>query len=491
MAETKDRLNYISQLDLSRDPFAPEPDLTFYYEYETLKNCYAVLNRLVQGDEVIILVVGEAGSGKTSLLKRFLTASIAGWKTGRIRIQPEARTDPDPSAPFNQNEIDSYPAYFLQNIKGSIIILDDAHELSARHLTYILKNTQLSGGSGNNKRFILFGEPQLAEAVAELTASLSNETAISKVFIPPMTREQTVGYLNYRLAVAGSAGKGLFRASVVKKIHRLSGGLPGRINTMADQQLQDDFSKKNQPPRGFFSWILDHEKALTWSAAGLGVLIIGVFVVLYYSAHQIPQPSRLTTANTVIRGKIDLTTGFTKSTPPIATARSSEKPQPERPALTEQTVQTPPLAAAVEKNIEIAATPREPDTATVPFTPQTTPASDTPAKKKDILENNIFREKWLLSQNASYYTIQILGVHDEKRLLRFIKNDLPEPDTNLAYYQTNYKGKKWYPLLYGIFPSQKEASLALKKLPIHIQKSSPWIRKLSSVQKAIQQQTKP
>jgi septal ring-binding cell division protein DamX len=259
---------------------------------------------------------------------------------------------------------------------------------------------------------------------------------------------------------------------------------------MADQQLQDDFAKQNTPSKGFFSWIYEHEKALTWSAAGLAVLIIGVFVVLYYSANQTPQPGRLTTANTVIRGKIDLPTGFTKSTPPIAATRSSQKPQPESPTLTEQTGQTPP-AAAVEEKIEIAATPREPDAATVPVTPQTTPASDTPPEKKDTPEDSVFREKWLLSQNSSYYTIQILGVHDEKRLLRFIKSDLPEPGTNVAYYQTSYKGKDWYPLLYGVFPSQKEASSALKKLPVNIQKSSPWIRKLSSVHKAIQQQTKP
>jgi DamX protein len=198
----------------------------------------------------------------------------------------------------------------------------------------------------------------------------------------------------------------------------------------------------------------------------------------------------LTTANTVIRGKIDLPTGFTKSALPRAATRSSEKPQPESSTLTEQTGQTP-AAAAVEEKIEIAATPREPDTATVPVTPQTTPASDTPPEKKDTPEDSVLREKWLLSQNSAYYTIQILGVHDEKRLLRFIKSDLPEPGTNLAYYQTSYKGKDWYPLLYGVFPSQKEASSALKKLPVHIQKSSPWIRKLSSVHKAIQQQTKP
>jgi type II secretory pathway predicted ATPase ExeA len=491
MAEKKDGLNYISQLDLNRDPFSPEPDLTFYYEYESVENCSAVLNRLIQGDEIIVLVIGETGSGKTSLLKRYLTASIAGWKTGRIRIQPEARTEPDQPALFKDNEVDSYPAYFLQDIKDSIIIIDDAHELSSRHLTFMLKNAPLSNGGGNVKRFILFGEPQLIDAVNALTASLGNEAAISKIFVPPMTREQTMGYLNYRLAVAGYVGKRLLRASSVKKIHRLSGGLPGRINRMADQQLQADFTKKKQSQKDVFNWIHKHEKTLNWSAAGLAVLIIGLFVVFYYSSTQTPQPQHLTADQTVIRGKIDLPASFTKTAPLIIATLSSEKQNSTGSTLEKQTGHGAQMTSPVEEKVEIAATPQLSVATKPPETTAVAIESEIPFEKKDPQKDAVYREKWLLSQNSSFYTIQILGVHDESLLLRFIKSDLTATRTNLAYYQTSYKGKDWYPLLYGVFASPKEASSAIKKLPAHIQASSPWIRKLSSVQKAIQKQSKP
>ncbi|MBW2411697.1 MAG: hypothetical protein JRF72_18015, partial [Deltaproteobacteria bacterium] len=281
MADNKKGLNYISELNLSRDPFAPEPNLTFYYEYEALENTSAMLNRLVEGDEIIILIIGEAGSGKTSLLKRYLTASIAGWKTGYIRIQPEVRSQTEQQDRFSEEEIDNFPAYFLQDIKDSIIIIDDAHRLSTTQLTYVLKNSQLSSNSANVKRFILFGEPRLVDSVNTLTESLSSEIAISKIFMPPMTREQTTGYLNYRLAVAGYIGRRVFSESTIKRIHRLSGGLPGGVNAMADQRLKENFSEEKQRQNGLRGWIQKNQKALSWSAAGVAVAMIAVLAGFY------------------------------------------------------------------------------------------------------------------------------------------------------------------------------------------------------------------
>ena len=497
MPDNKDELNYISKLNLNRDPFAPEPDLTFFYEYESMENCYAVLNRLVQGDEIIVLVIGEVGSGKTSLLKSYLTASMAGWKAGRIRIQPKAVTEYGQPALFNKNKVDSYPAYFLQDIQNSIILVDDAHKLSTRHLTHVLKNTQLSSNTGNVKRFILFGEPQLIGAVNTLTASLSNEIAISKIFLPPMTREQTAGYLNYRLAVAGYIGKRLFSASAVKRIHRLTGGLPGRINTMADQQLKKDFSENKQSRKGFFSWIQKNEKALNWSAAGAAVLVIALCVVFYYADKHSSSPDSPRLSQRVFRAKIELPTGFEKAPLQIPETHSFEKQSPDLMAPETHTEQGPANLAPDEATIEIASKPPK---ALAPLTLTTSEGVSVPEEaseakagpeKENIKGKTVYREKWLLSQNSSYYTIQILGVHDERRLFNFIERDLTATQTNLAYYQTRYKGRDWYPLLYGVYASQREASSAMKQLPNHIQKSSPWIRRLSSVQKAIQKQTKP
>jgi len=109
--------------------------------------------------------------------------------------------------------------------------------------------------------------------------------------------------------------------------------------------------------------------------------------------------------------------------------------------------------------------------------------------KEDVIEKMeeriIHSEKWLLSQESSFYTIQLMGARKKALLFNFVeKNQLLEQN-EIAYYQTTFKEKPWFQLLYGVYATKKDALSAAANLPPKIRKSSPWIRRLSAVQKAI------
>jgi len=80
-----------------------------------------------------------------------------------------------------------------------------------------------------------------------------------------------------------------------------------------------------------------------------------------------------------------------------------------------------------------------------------------------------------------------MGVHNEEFLLSFIKKNQLLEQNEIAYYQSTFNSKAWYQLLYGIYHTKKEAQLAVNKLPENIRKAKPWIRSISTVQKAIRE----
>ena len=100
-------------------------------------------------------------------------------------------------------------------------------------------------------------------------------------------------------------------------------------------------------------------------------------------------------------------------------------------------------------------------------------------------EKILHREEWLLSQEASYYTVQLMGARKEALLFDFVERNQLLKQEEIAFYQTTFKDKPWFQLLYGVYASKIDAQSAADNLPSKIRKSSPWIRRMSAVQKAI------
>jgi DamX protein len=483
-------LNYKGALELNLDPLASEPNLNFLYEYESFEQSFAMLKNLVQSKEIIVLVIGEEGAGKTMLLTRYLTASNAGWKTSRIRIHPVA----EKIQPDLFKEMDSYPAYVLTDSSNPIIIIDDAHTLDEQQVQFLLQNATSSDDSKNVKRFVLFGETGLNEMLSDLAGSLHTNIAISKIFLPPLTREETAGYLNYRLAVAGYVGKSVFPASAVKQIHRSSEGLPGRINALAVEWLKNKYSGSKKG-FGIFRQIMDQPRTLGWVAAGCAFVAMVLVGLYYYLAVSAPQPDMQRYQAKIIRKKIMPGGHLGQTLPAVSKTK----------ALIKKTQDSYPAQPAATLEEEAIALAQKPSTPPVPVgAPEDQSKAEPVSDKKDsaaisaqepesqkyrVGAGKIHREKWLLTQNSAYYTIQILGVRNEQRLQNFVAENILSKERNIAYYQTRYKGKDWYPLLYGVYATKSEASSAMKELPPTVQKASPWIRRLSSVHRAIQVQS--
>ena len=182
------------------------------------------------------------------------------------------------------------------------------------------------------------------------------------------------------------------------------------------------------------------------------------------------------------------------------TEATPESPAPIKtvPPAQEDPVASGPIITAVQKT---DSQPKIEPQPTAKSTPKTDSQSKTalqpalkPPPKKTVAAvpkkktREIRREKWILSQDATSYTIQIIGVSTEKSLLDFVKRNQLLKQNEIAYYETTFRGNPWYQALYGIYPTKQAAYRVANRLPKNIRHAGPWIRRLSGVQQAIKKQ---
>jgi len=137
------------------------------------------------------------------------------------------------------------------------------------------------------------------------------------------------------------------------------------------------------------------------------------------------------------------------------------------------TSQPPVMILAATKAPEIIL--KEPTIATLHETVKDTPLTGTNNKPK------IKREAWLLSQNPSYFTIQVTGTSQEQSLTDFIR-DKQLYDDDAAYYVASRQGKMWFTALYGNFKSYAEAKQMAAELEQNIGIKGLWIRRYRDIQ---------
>jgi DamX protein len=470
----------------NKDPFSAQPDPQFYFAFDAFEKRLAMLASLVEGRDVIVLVIGEPGSGKTTLLDRYLQKADAPWKVCRIHYSPAAT----PGGGRVPGKDRGFAAYVLQDAAEPVIIVDDAHRLDRLRLRFLLKEALVPGRAQKIKRLVLFGPPDLYTAVNAVSKSFPTDAALNKIYLPGLSREETAAYIEHRLTVAGYPGKNPFKGAVINKIYQTTGGIPGAINKAARSLLEKADEGRAAAP-GFLQWLKNFSGGkLAWTLAG-GLVILLAALWFYpdgnrsksgllvrkpaarvFRAKIKPGPDMV---NRIIRVKIPPVTSGTQSQ---RAPEAAPKTGPAVPSATPKDVSPPAVPPKHAKKVPAVAS----------FRPKPIPspsAAAGPPAAASMPAGALHREKWLLSQNPMHYTIQILGVRNEKTLREFVRQNHLEKQRKLAFYRGTYKGKDWYRLLYGIFTTQQEARLTTRGLPAQVQRTSPWVRRLSSVQRDI------
>ena len=144
--------------------------------------------------------------------------------------------------------IDSINTYLLAtHAKGrhTVLIIDEAQNLSAEVLEQLRLLTNLETNQRKLLQIILLGQPELAAMLAQPELRQLAQRIIARYHLGPLDKHEVAAYVQHRLEVAG-AQRQLFPAALMGSLYRLSRGIPRIINVLCDRTLLGAYSQSKE-----------------------------------------------------------------------------------------------------------------------------------------------------------------------------------------------------------------------------------------------------
>jgi len=238
-------------------PFNLTPDPRFVFLSKNHKEAFAHLLYGINNRAGFILLTGEVGSGKTTVLRALLgqldpdhyrTALIFNpcLSPGEL-LQNINREFGIPANTSNSSSfLDNLNQFLLQqNAEGRtvVLVIDEAQDLEAPVLEQIRLVSNLETDREKLIQIVLSGQPELLKILKRNEMRQLSQRITVRYHLKPMDFEDTVHYINHRLEVAGGRGAVIFSNSALKRIYRYSGGLPRLINAACDRALLTGYTR--------------------------------------------------------------------------------------------------------------------------------------------------------------------------------------------------------------------------------------------------------
>ncbi len=234
----------------------------FFFKSPLLEQRLSLLKQMVGKHSMLIVVIGERGSGKTTLMHEFISMQGPRWQACRFKLK-SSRGQSKGQWPNLNNRM----VYRSRNQGPPSLIIDDGHQISPSELKKLLRSAFSKPEGRKFQSIVLFAEPEMRERFAEIARWMPPKSVIDKIFMTPLTEKQTADYLNHRLKAAGLVRPTPFSPDQIHTIHSRSGGLPGRINGEAFMLLKAMSRGQRGFKRSMLAKLFKWQELIKWKTA--------------------------------------------------------------------------------------------------------------------------------------------------------------------------------------------------------------------------------
>lgn len=243
---------YSDQFGLTGRPFQLTPDPRFYFESATHKKAMAYLGYGLAQGEGFIVVTGEIGAGKTTLVghlmetvdrNRVNAVKIVSTQVegdDMLRMVAAALGLPVDGVDKAQllGRIEAFIADRARTGQRTLLIVDEAQNLPVSSLEELRMLSNFQVGGQSMLQIFLLGQPEFRERLnnPEQLEQL-RQRVIATHHLTAMTADEVGPYILHRMALVGWSGTPTFDESAFAAVHRYSGGIPRRINSLMSRVL--------------------------------------------------------------------------------------------------------------------------------------------------------------------------------------------------------------------------------------------------------------
>jgi general secretion pathway protein A len=240
---------------LREKPFSilPDPDLIYWGQNHRL--ALAMLEFGVLNSAGFTVITGEIGSGKTTLVRHLLRKLDPDLSVGLISNTPQGRDEllQWVLMSLNQPFEGPYPSLYFRfeqyllgqhaNGRRTILIIDEAQNLQPGALEALRMLSNINADKEQFLQLILVGQPQLKDLLSSPQLVQFAQRISSDFHLKPLSCEDAVRYIDYRLAAVG-ARRPLFSREACERIAEASSGIPRSINILCDTALVYGFANQ-------------------------------------------------------------------------------------------------------------------------------------------------------------------------------------------------------------------------------------------------------
>ena len=296
---------YTNYFGLKEKPFSIAPNPKYLYMSAQHQDALAHLLYGLQEGEGFVLLTGDIGTGKTTICRSLLEQipshvevayifnpklSIADLLLSicdefKIKLKEKNTSIKRVIARINMHLLQQHALG-----KHSVLIIDEAQNLTIDVLEQIRLLTNLETNSKKLLQIILIGQPELKDVFLKPELEQLAQRVTARYHIGPLSTREVDRYIRHRIFIAGGPQAALFDKQAVKTLHRVTRGVPRLINTVADRALLAAYSQShaqvsakeikaaakeliNRPPPQIFSLT----KLQTQQLAGAMSLLIFAF----------------------------------------------------------------------------------------------------------------------------------------------------------------------------------------------------------------------